>query len=110
MKWPKLVTEKVCKVPVVVHFTQGVGEDSAPLEVKTVETRCNYSEKSRQVLDAQRRLVRLEASALFPGDLAPELPQLEGWVEVMGVSREIYQAARGRDPDGAVNFTQLELI
>lgn len=110
MRWPQLVPVRACTIPITVHLTQGEGEDGVPREVRTIQAKCNYSEKSRQVLDDQRRLVQLAASALFPGDLAPELPQLEGWVEVMGASREIYRAARGRNPDGTVNFTQLELM
>ena len=96
---------------VTVTITEGLTEDGES-DVKLIyEGKCIYDEKSRQVLDAERRLVRLSAKAIIEGDLYPGL-DLEGFVEVAGsgVKRSIFRAARPRNPDGSVYSTELELI
>ena len=113
MKWPELVPDAVCKTSITVRLCNGINSDGGPKYTTVYQGKCNYSEKSRQVLDAQRQLVRLEARALFNGDIAPGM-DMSGKVIVSGagteITREIYSASRGRNPDGTVNFTQLELV
>lgn len=110
MKWPELVKPWACKVPVTVRLTGGAGEDGAPVERQPLETLCSFDERQRQVLDAERRMITLEGTALFPGDLAPEEADLTGIVEIAGRRRVIYRGARARNPDGTVNYTKLELM
>ena len=112
MKWPQLVPESSCHTPITVNITDGITEDGAPNVAATWTGNCNYSEKQKQVLDAQRRLITLEATALFPGDIFPEHEKLEGEVVLGGgsITWTIYRGSRGRNPDGTVNFTQLELM
>ena len=110
MKWPELVQPWACKTPVTVRLTGGIGEDGAPVELAPIETLCSFSEQQKQVLDAQRRMVTLEGTLLFPGNLAPDAAELAGTVEIGGRRWDIYRASRGRNPDGSVNFTQLELM
>lgn len=110
MRWPELVQPWACKTPVTVRLTGGIGEDGAPMERPPIETLCSFSEKQKQVLDAQRRLVTLEGTLLLPGDLAADMAELTGTVEIDGHRWDIYRASRGRNPDGSVNFTQLELM
>ena len=88
MKWPELVPDSVCTIPVKIQF-----------------------EKSKQVLDQERRLVQLQATALFNGDIAPGL-DISGEAVINGgtVIRRIYSSSRARNPDGTVNFTKLELM
>jgi hypothetical protein len=112
MKWPELVPDRICTMPIVVNITDGIDEDGAPKVVKTWTGKCNYSEKQKQVLDAERRLITLEATALFNGDIFSGQEKLEGEVIVNGGSiiRSIYRGSRARNPDSTVNFTQLELM
>lgn len=110
MKWPDLVKPWACKVPVTVRLIGEIGEDSAPTEHDPIETMCSFSEKQKQVLDAQRRMVTLEGTLLFPGDLAPDVAELAGTVEINGRRWTIYRGSRARNPDGSVNFTQLEVM
>lgn len=110
MKWPSLVKPWACRVPAMVRLTGGVGEDGAPIERPAVEALCSFDERQRQVLDAQRRMITLEGTALFPGDLAPDATELAGSVEIGGRRWEIYRGARARNPDGTVNYTRLELM
>jgi hypothetical protein len=112
MKWPQLVPESSCHTPIVVSITDGITEDGAPNVVGTWSGNCNYSEKQKQILDAERRLITLEATALFPGDIFPDQEKLEGKVVLGGgsIAWTIYHGSRARNPDGSVNFTQLELM
>lgn len=109
MKYPKLVPPRICTMPIKIHLTDGIDKGGAPKVVQTFETKCNYSEKSKQILDAERRLIQLEATVLIDGDIAPNA-KIEGYVEIGTVSRTIYRSSRARNPDGTVNFTQLELM
>lgn len=111
MKWPQLVPESVCHTPVEVQITDGIDQDGLPKVVAHWSGKCNYSEKQKQILDAERRLITLEATALFPGDIFPGREKLEGDVIINGgMARIIFRGSRARNPDGTVNFTQLELM
>lgn len=110
MKWPSLVKPWACKVPVAVRLEGPLGEDGAPVAGQEIVTKCSYSEKQRQVLDAQRRMVQLQGTVFFSGDLAPGVAALTGTVEVQGGSWNIFRAERARNPDGTVNYTKLELM
>lgn len=113
-KWPKLVPSIVCNTPITVQLQEGVEDDGSPKYTVAWEGKCNYSEKSRQVLDEKRQLVELQARVLIDGDIAPG-QDIAGEVMITpegspGVVRCIYSASRARNPDGTVNFTQLELM
>lgn len=110
MKWPELVPDRVCTTPITVSLTHGINQDGSPKEVTLFSGNCNYAEKQKEVLDAERRLVTLSATALFNGDIAPSAKTLLGFATVFGVRRVVFSAARERNPDGTVNFTRLELM
>lgn len=98
-----------CVTLIKVYVTE-LSEDGEPVEQLVFDGRCNYSEKSRQILDAERRLIQLNAKAIIEGDIAPGR-DVEGYVLVEGaVKRAIYGAAKPRNPDGTVFSTELELI
>lgn len=109
-KWPKLVPVGVCRTPVVVTLTDGVDEDGAPAVARVISTHCNFNGGGGWTVDEQRQAVRYSAAALFDGDLAPELPRLTGWVDVLGTRMTVHVGWRARNPDGVVNYTKLELI
>ena len=63
-------------------------------------------------MTAEKQLVQLNAQALFDGDICPG-EDISGEIVVHAgsvISRRIYRFSRGRNPDGTVNFTCLELI
>lgn len=112
MKWPKLVPKTVRSTYVKVYLSDGIDENGAEKHTLLFEGMCNYSEKSRQVMTAQKQLVQLNAQAFFDGDIYPG-NDIYGEVEIGAgntTRRRIYGASRGRNPDGTVNFTWLELI
>lgn len=98
-----------CVTPIKVFITD-LSEDGEPVEQVVYDGLCNYSERSRQVLDAERRLVQLNAKAIIEGDIYPG-KDIEGHVIVEGgIKRVIFRVARPRNPDGSVFSTELELM
>lgn len=111
MKWPRLVVPWACRVPVTLRLVQGDGEDGAPIEARPIHTLCSLDERQRQVLDKERRMVRLAAVLLFDGDPAPGMAEIAGRAELAdGRCWDILRAERARDPDGGVNYTRLEVF
>lgn len=112
MKYPCLVLKSVCTTPITVTvYQEGIGEDGEPLTAVKLDLTCNYQDKAKTVITADKQLVQLTAQAYFIGDIAPALPTLSnGEVRVYGVKRRIYQGEKARNPDGTVNYTRLDLI
>lgn len=108
--WPRLVPGRVCKTPCRVLLTDGTGEDSAPNVVLEQDLKCNWQDKPRQVLNAERQIIQLGGVALFDGDIAPKLDILAGEVKIYGKLWTIHQGIKCRNPDGSVNYTRLELM
>lgn len=112
MKFPCLVDKRQCKTLIHVEIEpEGVDKYGKPLEPVIYDGTCNYQDSAKTVLTAEKKLVEITGTALFPGDIAPELPVISGGtVAVFGVERRIVQGMKARNPDGTVNYTKLELI
>lgn len=110
MNYPKLV--RICKTDIhVVLYDEGVTEDGAPIVALEADLKCNYQDKAKRVLTAEKVFIELTAKALFDGDIAPSLSVISGgYVTVFGETRRIYQGTKSRNPDGTVNFTELEIM
>lgn len=70
---------------------------------------CCVSEKAREVLTAERELVRLSGKVLFEGDIYPGGEINRGYVVLDGKCRGIYRVHRARNPDGSIFSTEVEL-
>ena len=111
MKYPQLVPDRVCTIPITVYREGGLNRDGSPKRTVIFEGKCNYSEKARQRITADKQIITLNAEALFNGDIAPDVDSIEGNVVVLsGIHRRIYASQKCRNPDGTVNYTRLELI
>lgn len=97
----------ILNVPVKVFATY-TNEDSEPVEDLIFDGLASFGEKSRQVLDAEQRLVLLSGKVVLEGDILPGR-LIEGLVEIDGVKKTIFRAARPRNPDGTVFSTELDL-
>jgi len=109
MRWPRLVPPAACTTPIEVRLQGPPGEDGVPPKPEAWRGMCSYAEKSKWVMDARREWVQLQATALLDGDAFPG-QDIAGEAVVGGTERRIYAASRGRNPDGTVNFTSLELM
>lgn len=130
MKFPSLVKKQFCKTPVeVTIYDEGVTEDGAPVvafhcgEIYPSDTllpntnlfagnaHCNMQSKAKTVYTKEQKIVQVSAVLLFSGDLAPDCPNLSsGYVVLDGEKRTIVQGIKHRNPDGTVNFTELDVI
>lgn len=112
MKYPCLVLKSVCTTPIkITVYQEGLNEDGEPLKALEINTLCNYQDKAKTVLTADKQLVQLSAQAYFIGDIAPKLPTLSGGeVLVNGVKRKIFQGEKARNPDSTVNYTRLDIL
>lgn len=111
MHYPSLVLPQFCNTPIHVFVqTEGVSKDGEPLKAFEDDLLCNYQDKVVTVLTDQQKIVKLTGSALFPGDIAPDLATLSGGrVNIYGEERKIADTRKSRNPDGSVNYTYLGL-
>lgn len=112
MIYPSLVLRSVCKTPITVRiFSEGITEDGEPVTNVVLDLMCNYQDKAKTVITADKQIVQLCAQAYFIGDIAPGLAVISnGEVEIYGQTRRIFQGEKARNPDGTVNYTRLDLI
>ena len=91
--------------------TEEVNEDGEPAEKIKYEGKCNYQDKAKRIFTDEKKIIEISGTALFPGDICPELPVISGGTAVVfGKERRIYQGTKGRNPDGSVNFTEVQLV
>lgn len=112
MRYPCLVRQQDCKTPIWIRIDrEGISEEGEPLAAFEGDLMCNYQDSAKTVLTAEKKLVQLSGTALFPGDIAPEVPELSGGtVKVLGMSRRIFRGWKARNPDGTVNYTRLDVV
>lgn len=135
MQYPRLVPPKFCTAEVRVVFLSGVDIEGREAVLATYCGRCNLQQSTKQVLTADKRLVTLEAVALFDGDIAPHLSQPNGLLYFQelhtldcengdkletehekpitffaeSIPYRIFRFTKARNPDGTVNYTRVEL-
>lgn len=111
MKYPCLVPKRLCKTDITISFDrEGLNEYGEPLETVNYSGKCNYQDKARTILTAEKKLVEITGTVLIPGDACPELPVISGGIAVVfGIEREIQQGTKARNPDGTVNYTEVLL-
>ncbi|MDY2781997.1 MAG: hypothetical protein SOT80_01185, partial [Candidatus Pseudoruminococcus sp.] len=79
MKYPCLVLKSVCTTPITITvYQEGLSEDGEPLKALEINALCNYQDKAKTVLTAEKKLIQITGSAIFPGDIAPSLPVISG--------------------------------
>lgn len=77
-------------------------------EKKIFEGKCIYTDKSRQVLNAERQLIQLSGKVVIEGTIYNG--PFEGYVKVDGIKKKIYSIERPLNPDGTIFSTELSLI
>lgn len=112
MRYPCLVKKRDCKTEVsIILEGEGVNKYGEPLDMLEITCKCNYQDTAKTILTAEKRLIQLSGIALFPGDIAPSFPTLSGGtLEVNGEKRTIYQGRKARNPDGTVNYSELDVM
>ncbi|MFT8347688.1 hypothetical protein [Clostridium saccharoperbutylacetonicum] len=80
------------------------GEEDTPLYTG----KCIYTDKTKQVMNAERQLITLSGKAVIEGDIKPK-ETIEGYIKVNGIKKKIYSVERPLNPDGSVFSTELNL-
>ena len=111
MKYHCLVPKQLCTIDIVLKFDrEGLDKYGEPLEAVEFVGKCNYQEKAKTVLTAEKKLIEITGTALFSGDICPALAVVSGGeAEIFGVSRRIIEGRKARNPDGTVNYTEVLL-
>ena len=104
LPFPKWILTTAVKV-----YISKLNENGEPAGDLIFAGLCNYDEKSKQILDAERRLVTLSGKVIIEGDIYPD-KLIEGHVEIGEAKKDIFKTARIRNPDGSIFSTELELI
>lgn len=112
MKYPCLVPKRLCKTDIKLSFDrEGLNEYGEPLPAIQYTGKCNYQDKAKTVLTAEKKLIQITGSALFPGDICPQIPVISGGEAfIFGEKRRILEGRKARNTDGTVNFTEVMLI
>lgn len=112
MRYPCLVPKQLCKTPVSVHLeSEDLNNMGEPKYILDLELMCNYQDRAKTILTAEKKLIQITGTALFPGDIAPEMPSLPGGtITIFGEERRIESGRKNRNPDGTVNYCTLEVV
>lgn len=108
-KLPWLKSWENAKCKVFITDTKPSEDGDFPTLI-TYEGGCNLSEKSRTIRSTDGQYVRLSSVLHIEGDIAPDMPEFSGSVEINGIVRKIETVDRPRNPDGTVHHTRLGLI
>ncbi|WP_244832957.1 hypothetical protein [Clostridium sp. BJN0001] len=88
----------------ITVFKTELGEDGEE-ETRVFDGKCIYTDKTRQVMTAERQLVTLCGKVVIEGDI----PIKEGYIKKDGVNKKIFSIERPLNPDGSVFSTELNL-
>lgn len=83
MRYPPLVPPRLCHTHVKVTLTGGLDIEGCEKQIGTYIGKCNLRRATKQTVSAEKRLVTIDAVALFPGDIAPEITHLTGAVSTV---------------------------
>lgn len=103
LPFPKWILNTDLKI-----FQTKLGEDGGPEENILFEGKAFYEEKTKQVLDKDRKLVTLSGKVIVSGDINPG-KIIEGCVQIGEVKKDIFRSSRPKNPDGTVFSTELDL-
>lgn len=109
--WPQLVLPQFCTTDIkVVVESDDLNENGTPKILLEWNGKCNYQNKAKKVWTSDRVFVETTGTCLIPGDIASGLAVIpSGVVTIFGVDHELFQGIKARNPDGTVNYTQLDL-
>ena len=97
----------LANTPIEVWF-EGTNTDGDYEEKMIFEGKSIYTDKAKQVLNAERQLILLSGKVVIEGSIYDG--PFEGYLKVKGVKKKIYSIERPLNPDGSIFSTELNLI
>lgn len=112
MRYPSIVPLWACKTAAdIVIYSEGLTEEGAPTIAFQGSTHGNYQSGGKTVFDKEQKRVQLTGTFLIQGDLCPDVVEItSGRITISGFKRNILQGYKKRNPDGTVNFTEIQII
>ena len=88
----------------------GIDEDGEPIVGASWSGLCNWQDATIEKYGREKATTEVMASLYIDGDAFPDLAVISGGVvDAFGMEMTIARGTKGRNPDGTVNFTRLEL-
>lgn len=109
MAYPKLV---ICaKTPVhVVIESEDTNEFNERVVLLDADFLCNYQDSASVKYSADKSAPVITGTLYINGDILPSAAVIScGHVVIYGHRREIVRGTKGRNPDGSVNYTKIEV-
>lgn len=110
MKYPELVPSWVCSTPISLTVEgESLNEEGAPSTIDVPDLMCNWEDGGRAVFTPEQKIIEISGRAYFNGDVIPGISNITaGTAEVFGETREIARGFKRRNPDGSVNYTEIQ--
>lgn len=86
----------------------GTNTDGDYEEKKIFEGKCIYTDKAKNILNAERQLINLSGKAVIEGSIYSG--PFEGYIIKEGQKKKVYSIEKPLNPDGSVFSTELSLI
>ncbi len=112
MIYPKLVRKQDCKIPAVITFySNELGEDGEQIAYGPYAAKCNYQEKLHNENTDKSAISRGTGKIFLRDDIIPGRDDLnDGFVLILGNKRQIKEVIKARNPDGTVNYLEIDVI
>ena len=98
----------LANTPIEVWY-EGTNQDGDYIEETVFDGKCIYTNKSRQIMNAERQLITLSGKVVIEGDICPSKP-FEGYILINNTKKAIYNSEKPLNPDGSVFSTELNLL
>ena len=98
----------LANTPIEVWY-EGTNQDGDYIEEKVFDGKCIYTNKSKQIMNAERQLITLSGKVVIEGDICPSKP-FEGYILINNTKKAIYNSEKPLNPDGSVFSTELNLL
>lgn len=110
--YPSLVLSQFCKTPIhLVFYDEGINEDGAPIVALEINAQCNYQARTKRIYADKKTYVEVSGTCLFNGDIAPKMAEISsGEAIIFGIKRTIASGQKHRNPDGSVNYCEIDLL
>lgn len=93
--------------PIQVYY-EGTNTDGDYVEEKIYDGKCIYTDKTKQIMTADRQLITLSGKAVIQGSIYDT--DFEGYVIINGRKKKVYSTEKPINPDGSIYSTELNLV